>query len=1375
MKSFLRYVAENLLKTYGRNLSRVAVVFPNKRAALFLNELLGQLSEEPLWSPAYITISELFRQHSERQVADPIKLVCELHHCFTEQTGFEETLDHFYGWGQLLLADFDDLDKNMADAQQVFANLRNLHELDDISYLSDEQKAIIRQFFSNFIDGQDTELKRRFMQLWSKMEDIYKVFNERLENKGLAYEGALYREVAEKKEIDFEYNTYVFVGFNLLQKVEQRLFKQLKQQGKARFYWDFDHYYLSKDGKLNEHEAGHYIKQYLSDFPNAFDNQDEALYQQFSKPKSIQYIAAATENAQARYISTWLKENGADRMKDGRRTAIVLCNEGLLQTVIHCLPEEVNEVNITTGFPLQQTPAASLVSMLLQLQTMGYIPKRKRYRLSQVNRVLCHPYIKFLSEEAEGLYTQLNELHHNYPTPEMLAVNQPLSLLFSHYETQHELLGWLCELMQRIARGVEEQTRGTADEDNPLMHESLFRMYTLLNRLLGLVESGDLTVDMTTLQRLIAQLTASTSVPFHGEPIEGIQIMGVLETRNLDFDHVLLLSCNEGFMPKGVNDTSFIPYSLRKAHGLTTIDHKVAIYSYYFHRLLQRASDITILYNNATSDGQTAEKSRFMLQLMVESPHSFEMKTLQTEQKFTPFNPVAIEKNDEMMEKLRKRFSLLTPTAINSYMRCPLIFYYTYVCNIRQADEAQDDVIDNRIFGNIFHKAAETIYKQLMAQSRRILASDIELLLKQRVDIERAVDTALQEELRFPAMSGEAMSDALNGLQLINREVIIHYLRRLLELDKQLAPFSILGLEITTTAPLQTQHITTTIGGKIDRLDQIVETRKDGTQEERIRVVDYKTGSKRLIPIDNVEAIFAQENLSKHSDYYLQTFLYSCIIRTSKVMNPKALPVSPALLFIQHAGSDDYDPILSFKDGRIDDVEKDRLLFGEKLRETIDEMFDPQQPFNPTADRQRCSNCIYQLLCKLAIVLILFGSGVMTAFAKHQVLSPNIKSLQVVVNDNWLMMPIMQLGSNDVVRIAFDELSHEYHRYIAHIEHCEADWSPSTDIFESDWLDGFNDIPLDDYEKSLNTTVLYTHYKIQFPNDQCRLKMSGNYRLHILDEDNNNEEVLVAEFRMVERAMDVGLSITTNTDIGLNSRYQQVAMSVNYNGLPVTFPEEQLQFFVMQNNREDNMKENVSPNYVTPNGLRWEHKRELIFEAGNEYHKFEVLDPTHITMGLSRVWWDEDERHYHAMPHICEPQRNYLYDEDADGAFYIRNSNNYENDRLSDYVYIHYKLMPAKEYDSQIIIEGDWTTEALENYAMEYQEEDHSYNAVVLQKMGYYNYQLLMLDTDGTTHRVPEEGSFFETENRYQALVYYKGNSDRTWRLVGFQEVMISQ
>jgi CRISPR/Cas system-associated exonuclease Cas4 (RecB family) len=952
MKSFLEYVAADLLQKYGTNLSRIAVVFPNKRAALFLNEHLARLAGKPLWSPHYITISDLFRSHSQRQVADPIQLVCELHQSFTQCTGIDETLDHFYGWGQLLLSDFDDLDKNMASAEHVFANLRDIHEYDDISYLTEEQRTILHQFFSNFSEEHNSELKRRFLQLWSHIFDIYQSFNQKLAEQGLAYEGALYREVAECEDITFEYDTYLFIGFNMLQQVEQTLFRRMKQQGKARFYWDYDHYFLNN-------EAGYYIAQYLSDFPNELDDRDDSLYNNFTRQKTITYISAPTENIQARYISTWLRQQ--NRIADNRRTAVVLCNENLLQTAIYCIPTEVEKVNITTGYPLSQTPITSFVNLLVNLQTNGYVTETRHYRLRHVNHVLRHPYAHYVSSECNNLHKELNTQKIYYPDADLLSKDEGLQLLFSMEHGSVEqfnstLLLWLMSVIRHIAKNISTEEV----EPSPLTQESLFRMYTLLNRLSDLVESGSLKVDIITLQRLITQIVSATSIPFHGEPIEGIQMMGVLETRNIDFEHVLLLSSNEGNLPKGLSDTSFIPYSIRKAYGLTTIDHKVAIYAYYFHRLLQRASDITLVYNNSTNDGQTGEMSRFMLQMMVESGHNINLLTLQAGQAPIQKTLQPVAKTEAVMQLLRKRFedNLLTPTAINRYMRCQLQFFYHYVSGIIEPDNEDEDMIDNRTFGTIFHLAAQLIYEKLMQKSRQILAKDIEYLLQTEVDIERMVDEAIKREL-FQIKDATRRLPPLDGLQIINREVIIKYIRQLLEIDRRLAPFTILGLEkkvkINYEIVAGNDRFTTTLGGMIDRLDSI--TTPDG--KEQVRVIDYKTGSRRLKALADVDAIFAQESLKDHSDYYLQAFLYSHIVRQKS----HDIPVAPALIFIQHASGDDYNPTLCLGHEPVNDIATVSESYMQHLSSLISDIFNPAISFSPTDERKRCSNCPYAHLC----------------------------------------------------------------------------------------------------------------------------------------------------------------------------------------------------------------------------------------------------------------------------------------------------------------------------------------------------------------------------------------------------------------------------
>lgn len=404
----------------------------------------------------------------------------------------------------------------------------------------------------------------------------------------------------------------------------------------------------------------------------------------------------------------------------------------------------------------------------------------------------------------------------------------------------------------------------------------------------------------------------------------------------------------------------------------------------------------------------------------------------------------------------------------------------------------------------------------------------------------------------------------------------------------------------------------------------------------------------------------------------------------------------------------------------------------------------------------------------IGVIICLFTAISGADAVRQTIHSPHVKTLQAVVNRDWLSPPVMTLGSDDVLNIAFDELSHEYHRFTYHIEHCEADWSPSTELFESDYLSGFNDNPIENYQNSINTTVLYTHYSMQLPNDRCRLKMSGNYRLTILDED--GDKAAEVRFMVVEPLMNVSLECLTNTDIDINKSHQQISMGVSFGPLRVTNHSEQVHVVVSQNDRDDNIKTGMKPAIITTRGLEWRHCRDLIFPAGNEYHKYEILDVSHPTMGIERIVWDGND--YNVYPFASGMRANYLYDPDANGSFYIRNSDNIENDIISEYVYVHYCLLSPHVADARMVIDGRWTSDDnIETYTMQYDEEAGAYRAAVMQKQGYYSYQYLLRKEDGTTAIPPTEGCFYQTENRYQAYVYYKGQGERTWRLVGYKQI----
>lgn len=395
------------------------------------------------------------------------------------------------------------------------------------------------------------------------------------------------------------------------------------------------------------------------------------------------------------------------------------------------------------------------------------------------------------------------------------------------------------------------------------------------------------------------------------------------------------------------------------------------------------------------------------------------------------------------------------------------------------------------------------------------------------------------------------------------------------------------------------------------------------------------------------------------------------------------------------------------------------------------------------------------------LVVALWCAG-MTVAAKNIIYSDNIKTLTSVVNNDWLSEPLLVLGTNDVMRVGFDEMSHDYHRYVYRIEHCENDWSTSEDIFESDWLDGFNGLTIDNMQNSINTNVLYTHYSLEFPDSRCSVKMSGNYRMKICDEDNGGEVVAEVRFRVLEPLMAMSMTMTSNTDIDVNKSHQQISVKLDYGSVNITNPDEELMLVVTQNNRDETARRGVRYNFRNNRGLEWQHNKSLIFPGGNEYHKFEILDVSHPTMGIDKIFWDGGS--YQVYPFACQQSDNYLYDEDANGAFFIRNSDNTEIDYTCEYVFVNYEL--HSPYVGPVSIDGMWTTDADKSrYAMEYDSATQTYSVRIMQKLGYYNYMF----TAENGQAAKTEGSYYQTENSYQAYIYYKGTGARTWRLVGFR------
>lgn len=964
MQTFLQLVAQDLYQKIGNDLSRVAIVFPNKRASLFFNEYLAMQSDRPIWSPAYVSISELFRQLSPWKSGDPIRLVCELYKVFREETRSEETLDDFYFWGELLISDFDDVDKNLVDADRLFSNLQDLKNImDDYDFLDSEQEEAIRQFFQNFSIERRTQLKEKFISLWDKLGDIYHHYRRNLEELGIAYEGMMYRYVMEELQSDkLKYEHYVFVGFNVLNKVETKFFERLREAGKALFYWDYDVFYTRlprENTPPYTHEAGEFILRNLKLFPNELP---EAVFDTLRKPKNVRFISAPTENAQARYLPEWIRSVTKRDLQETpvkeKENAVVLCNEALLLPVLHSIPPEVKNVNITMGFPLAQTPVYSFVSALIELQTTGYRRDTGRYQYEAVQSVLKHPYTRQLSTSAESLEKQLTRDNRFFPLPSELKQDIFLEQIFTPKTGISALCQYLTEMLREVAV-LYRQEQETDDIFNQLYRESLFKSYTLINRLLNLIDNGELNIQIDTLRRLLCRLLATSNIPFHGEPAIGMQVMGVLETRNLDFRNLIMLSLNEGQLPKAGGDSSFIPYNLRKAFGMTTIEHKNALYAYYFYRLIQRAENVTLLYNTASEGLNRGEMSRFMLQFLVESPHSISREYLEAGQSPQSGREIRVEKTPEIITRMYERYdvnrhpkSLFSPSALNTYLDCRLKFYYRYVAGLKAPDEVSAE-IDSALFGTIFHRAAELVYKDLTANGKEIRKDDLEQVLRNDIKLQNYVDTAFKEEFFHIALTEKP---EFNGTQLINAKVITSYLRQLLRNDLQYAPFFMEGMEkkVTEIIEIETPQgkLALNIGGTIDRID---------SKDDTLRIVDYKTGGSPKTP-ENIKQLFTPAD--GRPNYIFQTFLYASIM-----CRKQSLKVAPSLLYIHRAASETYSPVIEMGEARQPKMPVNNFAFyedefRERLQTLLQEIYNPEKAFTQTEDTKKCEFCDFRELCR---------------------------------------------------------------------------------------------------------------------------------------------------------------------------------------------------------------------------------------------------------------------------------------------------------------------------------------------------------------------------------------------------------------------------
>ncbi len=947
MQTFLSEVAARLHEKYGDEVSSLSILFPSQRARLFFADALSKIASRPLWAPKYLAIDDIMSSISALRSVDRLRLVAELYSVYSKY--HTEDFDRFYHWGELLVADFDMIDKYCVDASRLFRNISDLKELEqDLDYLTPEQLQIVREFWRAIGEEESfSEQKHRFLGLWRTLGAIYDEYRARLRTLGIGYSGMIYRDAVERIASDATLRLpderYVFAGFNALSECEMRLLRYMATNYSTDFFWDYDDYYVANDTQ----EAGVFIRRNLASLPA----DDSVSHDNLRNIASMDVVATSTAVAQCNYAVKLLREI-AGREEDGRQrqldknTAVVLTDENLLMPLLYSMPEELGRVNVTMGYPLRNTPTYALVECLLDLQSHARVkPDGETFYHINVDMLLSHPYIAELEPQTTvDIRAEITRQRiFNVPV-EMVARTPLLATLFRTTSDWRSLIEYLRDAL--IAIG---STPTTAD-DAPMRSEYLAVMVESLSQLLNMIASCGVDLSLTICRKLVRRHLQGVRIPFEGKPLEGVQIMGILETRNLDFRNVLILSMTDSNFPGNrTADSSFVPYNLRYAYGLPTPEHHEGVYGYYFYRLIQRAERVTMLYCAHSDKRGSGEPSRYIRQLQYESGIPISYTDVGVDVQMAESKPIQIDKDERVMARLHRYLdgkATMSPTAFSRYVKCPLRFYFTSVAHLRPDNELTED-IDNMAFGNIFHSAAENIYGKLIG-----VKSPSEQLQCMREDgsAEREMDKAIR---KYGFETDEVK--ALGGEIGVVREILVGYLRdNVMQYDASQSGYEVLELETIEkyNFPFECngEPMSITFEGKFDRIDTI--------GDDLIRVIDYKTGAEHL-KIDFIEDIFFGKADSRQTSA-INTFMYAMILH-----HARGVDTQPALYFVRSMAKEGYTPLIADEErkNRGDRYSTYKERFEACITKILAEMFDAQVPFRQCADRKSCEICEFADIC----------------------------------------------------------------------------------------------------------------------------------------------------------------------------------------------------------------------------------------------------------------------------------------------------------------------------------------------------------------------------------------------------------------------------
>ncbi len=957
MTPFLQQIASLFYQQYGAEVSRLAFVFPNRRTGLFFQKYLSEVADKPLFSPTILTINDLFVQLSGKQTADRINMLFMLYDIYVRHSGSTETFDEFLYWGEMLLNDFDDVDKYMADARMLFTNVTDLREIEnDFSFLDAEQIAAIRTFWSSFYPKGDSPNQEEFLAVWKILYTLYNDLRDALAAEGRGYEGMIFREVVEQMEqnncCDLPYTKVVFVGLNALSVAEERFLIQLQKRGIADFYWD----YASDKVTDPNNKASYFVERNLKNFPSQYP-----LPAEEKVDTEIEVIGIPSGIGQAKQVYTLLNELcKEDEMspEEALRTAIILPDEHLLIPVLNAIPEQIRRINVTMGYPLAGTPVASLMEYILALQkNVRYVDRQPVFYFRDVLPILNHRYISSTCPEiVNALVKDIAENNRIYISAADLGKTDLLSVLFLPVTDVNTFSDYLINVLQELNKVMHALSSGEEEEDatqrtNDLEQEFIFHYFTTVNRMKEIMQDAGIEMKIDTYFRLLKRVTDTITIPFRGEPLSGLQIMGVLETRALDFDRLIILSMNEGIFPLRKAANSFIPYNLRRGFGLPTYEHQDSVWAYHFYRLIYRANHVSLLYDTRSNGLQTGEVSRFVHQLHYhyEVPLQNKLVVYNVSSAKTP--ALQVKKTDEVMQRLNAFHKggnrAISASAVNTYLDCPLKFYFPVVEGIQEEEEVSE-TIESNVFGSILHKVMEELYMPLCG---KIVTADLLKAIKKDTPVLTGAIARAFAEIFF-------MSDVvrpLTGQNFLIGEMIRKYVEKILERDSKLTPFRYIESErkINRLFTLGDNRTEIQLKGFIDRIDEV---------RDAVRIIDYKSGSGTSV-FTSVESLFDKEDKDR-AKAVMQVFMYSWMLGAA----PAGKTIQPGIYYMRTLFSDSFDASVSRRIERtktepVTDFSAYSEAFEGELRRCLDEIFGRETPFTQTTTEKACAWCPFKDIC----------------------------------------------------------------------------------------------------------------------------------------------------------------------------------------------------------------------------------------------------------------------------------------------------------------------------------------------------------------------------------------------------------------------------